>query len=142
MSTATLKALSRIRDRPIEVLLLGRDRKNDKPIAGRTNSDERSGRHAYSCRMAGLSDRVLVRLSDIAPLTAAQVNEALAKGLTWKTYRSPGVEATQAVLEGLERQGLAELKDDGWQLTRAGASQYQRLEDLFDNSNGHGDYGF
>lgn len=92
--------------------------------------------------MAGLSDRVLVRLSDIAPLTTVQVNDALGKGLTWKKYRSPGVEATQAALEGLENQGLAERKGDGWQLTRAGASQYQRLEDLFDNSNGHGNYGF
>lgn len=92
--------------------------------------------------MASLSDRVLVRLSDIAPLTTAQVNEALGKGATWKTYRSPGIEATQFALEGLEQRGLAESKDDGWQLTKAGASQYQRLEDLFDNSNGHGDYGF
>jgi hypothetical protein len=92
--------------------------------------------------MASLSDRVLVRLSDIAPLTTTQVNEALGKGLAWKTYRSPGVETTQAALEGLEQQGLAERKGDGWRLTKAGASQYQRLEDLFDNSNGHGDYGF
>lgn len=92
--------------------------------------------------MAGLSDRVLVRLSDLAPLTTAQVNEALGKGLTWKSYRSPGVEPTQAALEGLVQQGLAERKGDGWQLTKAGASQYQRLEDLFDNSNGYGDYGF
>lgn len=92
--------------------------------------------------MAGLSDRVLVRLSDIVPQTTAQVNEALGKGLTWKTYRSPGIEATEAALEGLERRGLAERIDDGWQLTKAGASQYQRLEDLFDNSNGYGDYGF
>ncbi|MGD9736973.1 MAG: hypothetical protein AB7V58_15420 [Solirubrobacterales bacterium] len=92
--------------------------------------------------MASLSDRVLVRLSDIAALTTAQVDEALGKGATWKPYRSPGIEATEAALEGLEQRGLVEREGDGWRLTRAGASQYQRLEDHFENSNGYGDYGF
>lgn len=92
--------------------------------------------------MSGLSDRVLVRLSDRVALTTGEVNEALAAGLTWKQYRSPGFEPTQAELEALERQGLVKRKDDGWLLTKAGNGQYQRLEDLFDNSNGHGNYGF
>jgi len=92
--------------------------------------------------MAGISDRVLVRLSNVGSQTTAQVNEALGKGLTWKTYRSPGIEATETALEGLERQGLAERTGNGWKLSKTGASQYQRLEDLFDNSNGYGDYGF
>jgi hypothetical protein len=70
------------------------------------------------------------------------VSEALGTGLTWKTQPSPGVEATQDTLEGLQQRGLAEREDDGWRLTRAGASKCQRLEDLFDNSNGYGDYGF
>lgn len=92
--------------------------------------------------MASLSNRVLVRLSDIAPQSTEQVNEALGRGLTWKTYHSPGIEVTEAALKGLEEQGLAESVEGGWQLTKAGTAHYQRLEDLFDNSNGYGDYGF
>jgi hypothetical protein len=92
--------------------------------------------------MASLGDRVLVRLSDIAPLSAEQVDESLAKGSTWKSYSSPGVAATEEVLEDLENRGLATREGDGWMLTKTGARQYQRLEDLFDNSNGYGDYGF
>ncbi len=89
-----------------------------------------------------LSTRTLVRLSDIVPLSVEQVNEALGKGQTFKHYYSPGAKATLEELEGLERQGLAKRADAGWLLTRAGRSRYQRLEDLFDNSSGHGDYGF
>lgn len=71
------------------------------------------------------------------------MNELLAKGATWQlTYRSPGVGVVRAELERLEAGGLARREADGWVLTKRGERQYERLEERFTNSGGHGDYGF
>jgi hypothetical protein len=85
---------------------------------------------------------VLVRLSDTVALSAAEVNDALKQGATWTSYRSPGVNVTLAELKRLAARGLARETDRGWLLTDAGNAEWNRLETLFDNSNGYGDYGF
>lgn len=90
-----------------------------------------------------VQNRVLVRLNPVVPTSAEEMNEALAHGRTWNhKYRSPGIEETQRQLESLERSGLARREGEGWVLTAAGDEKCARLEDMFDSSNGYGDYGF
>jgi hypothetical protein len=99
-------------------------------------------RGSYPRGVVDLATRVLVRLNDSLPMTVEQINDALGQSLTWRAARSPGVPATVEALAVLERRGHARQSEGGWILTRAGMQLYGSLEDRFENSGQHGNYGF
>ncbi|HEU5063771.1 MAG TPA: hypothetical protein VFT79_11565 [Solirubrobacterales bacterium] len=69
------------------------------------------------------------------------MNEALGQTRGVKPVKSPGMTETEETLRRLQRRGLVEEVDGRWRQTPAGAAEDSRIEKLFDNSGGYGDYG-
>ena len=98
-------------------------------------------RSRYPRFIATLDDRILVRLDNEFLRSVSEVNEALGQTRGVKPVRSPGVEETEKGLRRLQKRGLVEEVSGRWRQTPAGAAEDSRLESLFDNSGGYGDYG-